>query len=454
MRATPPVRFCFSRTLFFGLSFCLLFLTACQTTSLTLDERWAKAIGQTPADAPAAGKAQASSSAAAQTPKASASKPPEGRNVLAEVSTILEGKGKSRISPEALLEAEGNMSMVDELQEYDPAAEHLKARSKVDTHRKTKVAELAPHFDPDVDEARDAKFRVLKIQKNEVRENAPQVVMAQGPELLERADKEDAAREESSVGAPSGVYQVLSTGGPPIPAPGPALAALTESGVVIPGRKPAVHVAHAVMLAQEETGRGAPIVPLRKPADTTPAAQAVPEALARIAPAAGSAGEAAQVLPGRKPQRAPASGAVAVVPHAPAKPKTEFMPVKLQPLRGATSLEPDSVPSAQILRMRAGEESGRTRVVLELRGEARFEARLDNAQKVLLVDVEGAVWAAGEGTAFHSLSIVRGFRVENLPGGGTQVLLDLKKDSKLLQAASLGTDKAGITRIVIDLRNG
>lgn len=434
MRATPPVRFCFSRTLFFGLSLCLLFLTACQTTSLTLDPRFAKAIGR-PAASPAE-SADAEPPAAASVSKPSSKPTSQGqpaaqssKDVIAEVSTILDRKSKAKISPEALLEAEGNMNIVEQSQDYDPAAEHLKARSGVDTGRKTKSADLAPHFDPDIAQDKDKTFRVLKIQKGDVREGPVARTPMPLPEVKEfSAPEVEVAQVAVPAPAVTEAYAVSPAGGPvlspPAAAETPAEVALSEGlsagPLVIPGRKPAV---------------------LR-------------QAVAQIEPAAGGAqpgAVSAPVLPGRKPPPPKLEAAPPLNTQA-LRPKPTFMPVKLKPLREDAD-ELISAEAGRIVRMRSGEDSGRTRVVFEVRGDVRFEAHLDNGQKLVRVDLEGADWAAGEGVAFHELSVVRGFRVERLPGGGTQILLDLKKDTKLLQAASLGTDKAGITRIVIDLRN-
>ncbi len=435
MRATPPVRFCFSRTLFFGLSLCSFFLTACQTTSLTLDPRFAKAIGR-----PAASEAE--NSGAAPSAAASVSKPPSkptsqgqpaaqtSKDVIAEVSTILDRKSKSKISPEALLEADGNMNIVEQSQDYDPAAEHMKARSGVDTGRKTKSADLAPHFDPDVAEDSDKTFRVLKIQKGDVREGPVARTPVPLPEVKEfSAPEVEVAQVAVPTPAVAEAYAVSPAGGPPLP---PPAAAETPAKVALSDGRSA----------------GPLVIPGRKPAQ-------VRGTVAQIEPAAGAAQPAvvsAPILPGRKPLPPRSEAAPALNTQA-LRPKPTFMPVKLKPLReNAEELLP--AEAGRIVRMRSGEDSGRTRVVFEVRGDVRFEAHLDNGRKLVRVDLEGADWAAGEGVAFHELSVVRGFRVERLPGGGTQVLLELKKDTKMLQAASLGTDKAGITRIVIDLRNG
>lgn len=435
MRATPPVRFCFSRTLFFGLSLCSFFLTACQTTSLTLDPRFAKAIGR-----PAASEAEnsgAAPSAAASVSKASSKPTSQGqpaaqtsKDVIAEVSTILDRKSKSKISPEALLEADGNMNIVEQSQDYDPAAEHMKARSGVDTGRKTKSADLAPHFDPDVAEDSDKTFRVLKIQKGDVREGPVARTPVPLPEVKEfSAPEVEVAQVAVPAPAVAEAYAVSPAGGPPLP---PPAAAETPAKVALSDGRSA----------------GPLVIPGRKPAQ-------VRGTVAKIEPAAGAAQSAAvsaPILPGRKPPPPRSEAAPALNTQA-LRPKPTFMPVKLKPLReNAEELLP--AEAGRIVRMRSGEDSGRTRVVFEVRGDVRFEAHLDNGRKLVRVDLEGADWAAGEGVAFHELSVVRGFRVERLPGGGTQVLLELKKDTKLLQAASLGTDKAGITRIVIDLRNG
>ena len=423
MRATPLVRFLLSRSLLSGFFLCLLFLGGCQTMS--------------------AGHGQGAGGGLSSKSVTTDSSP----SVLADVKGILDKRGKSEVSPEALLEADGNVNVAQASQDFDPTKAHMQARSNVDTSRKTKSSALAPHFDPDLDEKNDKTFRIVKIEAGDLGKGFSTPPVAQAVSEIEPASGEGAGPSASQPSLqPDAAYEA--------------------AGAVIPGRKPgysgpapipARRNGDDTLLRPVSVHAEAPVMPVRKPSVSGETGN--PETVAVVEPAAGLV---SAVIPGHKPEvpsgSQPDGGGVIDRGPSPRKPmpKPAFMPVKLKPL----SAEDERVftgvngQNAEILRMRAGEHSGRTRVVLEVRGDVRFEARLDQGRNAVIIDFEGAQWAAGDGPQFHALSVVKGFRVERLPGGGAQIVLDLKKSSKILQAAKFESEKPGVSRVVIDLRNG
>ncbi len=427
------VRFSWARPLSLGLFACSLLLCACQTTSLSPYLK--------------AGAAQDSS-----IEDHAAKAPPS--TVLDEVVSILEGRGAdAEIEPEELLEAEGSMNIVDQTADpYDPSAEHLKARNHVDTNRKTKVASLTPHFDPDISPEKDNKFRVLKIQKDDMKETQ----MASAVTVPERVPE----RITETV--------IAFEGQKDVPAPEVFETDFADAGTVVPGRKPVRNTEGDVLLAalsapvdvRAESAVPAPseVIPERKPVSPLSEPQSLrAEDVAIIEPAAGLSDvvDPSAVVPTRKPP-APVkiSGTPEIsAPVPPSRPKTSFMAVNLTPMKTKDSLL--SAPGrGDVIKIRSAEHTGKTRIVLDIKGDARFDARLDNGAKALLVDLQNAAWSAGHEMDLHSLSIISGFRVETPGGGATRLVLSLKKDTKLLQAVSFGTNAEGVTRIVIDLKNG
>lgn len=428
MRALSPVPFSLFRFMRFWRFVFLLFLAGCQTTGLELDPRLAKALGQPLGSAQTANDKKNTDKAVvppmSQGPSPEAVQEEARRNAaLAEVNSILEARRKQKkISPEDLLDAEGNMNVVEQTAEYDPAAEHLKARSSVDTGRKVKVAELSPKFDVHTDDQSDKTFRVVKMAEGDKRIQEP---VEEGPKQVASVD-------------PS----VKET---------PQIEGRAEDGftVVVPGRKPVFEV----VKPQEVQVADAAIAPGRKPLSSVESIEDV----ADIEPAAGSS-DIPPVLPKRKPVQSvsdPAFLKPAIVTDSPKKApkKPSFMPVKLQPLGLEAQAELLSSGGDEILKMRSGENAGRTRIVFDVRGEARFEASMDSSKNLVSVEFQGAKWSAGDGPEFNMLSVVRAAHVETLPGGVVRISLELKKESKILAATALDSDKPGMKRVVIDLRN-
>lgn len=430
------VRFSWARPLSLGLFACSSLLCACQTTSLS---PYLKAGEAT--DPP--------------TSEVHAAQPPPS-TVLDEVVSILEGRGEdsdAEIDPEELLEAEGSMDIVDQTADpYDPAAEHLKARTHVDTNRKTKVASLTPHFDPDIAPEKDNKFRVLKIQKGDMKETQMASAVTVPEQVPERITESVITFEDQK----------------DVPAPEVFETEFADAGTVVPGRKPARNSEGDVLLAalsapmdmqpQPAVLATPEVIPVRKPEPPLAASEDLrAEDVAVIEPAAGFAEnfDAEAVIPTRKPPAPVKSSAAPEVsaPLVPPRPKTSFMAVNLTPMKTKESFE-TAQGRGDVVKIRSAEHEGKTRIVLDIKGDARFDARLDNGSKALLVDLQNAGWSAGDEMDLHSLSIISGFSHEAAGGGATRLVVNLKKDTKLLQAVSFGTNAQGVTRIVIDLKNG
>jgi hypothetical protein len=117
---------------------------------------------------------------------------------------------------------------------------------------------------------------------------------------------------------------------------------------------------------------------------------------------------------------------------------------------------PKSTPSGlSVLDLRLGEHANKTRLVFDLSGATSFRADLDNAEKILIVEIEKAAWNAAASKTLSS-PMVQSYSTQPLDGGnGVRVILVLKKNATISSQSMLkpeGTQSKH--RLVIDLAHG
>lgn len=143
------------------------------------------------------------------------------------------------------------------------------------------------------------------------------------------------------------------------------------------------------------------------------------------------------------PAATPAPAAAAPTP-APTPAPTAAAPAKTQSPSGLSVLD-----------VRLGEHTGKTRLVFDVTGSATFRADLDNAEKILIVEIEKAAWNAAA-TKTLSSPMVQSYSTQALDGGnGVRVILVLKKNASISSQSLLKPEGAQPNhRIVIDLTHG
>lgn len=102
--------------------------------------------------------------------------------------------------------------------------------------------------------------------------------------------------------------------------------------------------------------------------------------------------------------------------------------------------------------LRLGEHTNKTRLVFDMSGTASFRTDLDNAEKILIVEIDKAAWSESI-TKKISSPLVQSYTVQNLENNaGTRVILTLKKDARIASESVLAPEPAANNhRLVIDL---
>jgi hypothetical protein len=105
--------------------------------------------------------------------------------------------------------------------------------------------------------------------------------------------------------------------------------------------------------------------------------------------------------------------------------------------------------------VRIGEHANKTRIVFDLSANTKpaFTYDLDNAEKLMLVELPSASWA-GKETGKPNSPLVAGWAVQKTVSGGSAVAIQLKKDARLLSTEFLKAEGKDPARLVIDIASG
>lgn len=114
---------------------------------------------------------------------------------------------------------------------------------------------------------------------------------------------------------------------------------------------------------------------------------------------------------------------------------------------------PSSGGATAVQNIRFGEHPGKTRMVLDLSGESKYRADVDNNEKLLLIELSGAGWATTQ-QKLITHPLVSGYTAQPGANGGTMLALELKKPVKILGSAALKPNSSRGHRIYLDLASG
>lgn len=155
---------------------------------------------------------------------------------------------------------------------------------------------------------------------------------------------------------------------------------------------------------------------------------------------------------------------VAAVPEQPALPPA-FAPQ--QPAAAATV--PPVAPAAQqaapastpapsgkgdrVSDIRIGEHPDKTRIVLDVNGNAVFTHDLDNLEKILVVELPGSQWSAPAQKSYGGSPLLLSHRTDTINNGaGTRLILQLKSPAAVVYSGLIAGKAPGEKRIVFDLK--
>lgn len=102
--------------------------------------------------------------------------------------------------------------------------------------------------------------------------------------------------------------------------------------------------------------------------------------------------------------------------------------------------------------VRIGEHGSKTRLVFDLKGNTKpaFKYDLDNAEKLLLVDMAATGWTGG--TAGRPKSpLIDSWTVTEGAEGGSSVAIQLKKSARVISTQFLGAEGKDPARLVVDI---
>ncbi len=100
--------------------------------------------------------------------------------------------------------------------------------------------------------------------------------------------------------------------------------------------------------------------------------------------------------------------------------------------------------------VRSGIHPGKTRLVLDLNAAGKFSYDLDNAEKLLLVELPGASWKAQPSRSFGNNPVIKSYTAQP-SNGGTRLAIELKKPAKILASSALSPNAVHGHRIYLDI---
>lgn len=102
--------------------------------------------------------------------------------------------------------------------------------------------------------------------------------------------------------------------------------------------------------------------------------------------------------------------------------------------------------------VRIGEHGSKTRVVFDLTSKTKpdFKYDLDNAEKILVVDMPASAWTAAQGGKPNS-PMIAGWTAGKGQTGGSNIAIQLKKDARILSTEYLKAEGKDPARLVLDI---
>lgn len=147
-------------------------------------------------------------------------------------------------------------------------------------------------------------------------------------------------------------------------------------------------------------------------------------------------------------------GAVSTPPdETPVETKvTETTVTETKPLVTETTETTSAAIAGTVTAVRIGEHGTKTRIVFDLTTKTKpdFKYDLDNAEKVLLVDMPASTWTAAEGGKPNS-PMIAGWTSSKGAGGGSNIAIQLKKDARILSTEYLKAEGKDPARLVLDI---
>lgn len=143
------------------------------------------------------------------------------------------------------------------------------------------------------------------------------------------------------------------------------------------------------------------------------------------------------------------TAAAAVPPEATAPPA--ITPASTQAQKQTTA--PAPVAGNAVSGMRFGVDGGKTRIVFDANAVLTYKKDLDNNESLLVIELPGMGWNASAAGTPPAGTLVQSWSAQPMDGGGTRVVMILKKPVTLSYEATLKPEpNSPHHRLVLDLR--
>jgi hypothetical protein len=128
-------------------------------------------------------------------------------------------------------------------------------------------------------------------------------------------------------------------------------------------------------------------------------------------------------------------------------------PVMNKPVakKSKPSMKKDMPTGSGVWRVRIGDHPGKTRIVLDLAGASAYSYDIDNAEKLLLIDLPGTKWSAAASKTWRKHPLIAGYSASDNGNGGTMLAIQLKKSTNILKSVPLAPNNVHGHRIMFDL---
>lgn len=144
-------------------------------------------------------------------------------------------------------------------------------------------------------------------------------------------------------------------------------------------------------------------------------------------------------------------------PVAVTEPVRKISPVKVEPAKVETRPQTKPQPQSQLSgplkvnQVRIGEQpGGRTRIVLDASAPAKVNYDVDNAEKLLVIEVPGALWGAQRTAVLKSSPLVASYQAES-DSSGSRLIVQLKDEAKVVGVSRLSPAHGAGHRVFLDL---
>lgn len=112
--------------------------------------------------------------------------------------------------------------------------------------------------------------------------------------------------------------------------------------------------------------------------------------------------------------------------------------------------QPEAGGTAVVRDVRIGQHKDKIRIVLDMSAAAPYTVDLDPAERILVIELRGAEWAARERFTSRNLPLIESFAARET-GTGARLVVALAKSSKILKSLALPPSDGKDARIVVDL---